>query len=66
MFFLDRPKRKPMKDHTDEELYFMMEHNESIDMKELAVYCSEILRRLLEKEKRAGNSIGRAEVGGIQ
>lgn len=42
--------RKPLKDFTDQELYEVLEKNESTELKILAGICSEILRRKLKKE----------------
>ncbi len=41
---------KPLKEFTDQELYKILENNETIQLNELAGYCSEILRRILNKE----------------
>ena len=37
---------KPLKDFTDEELIFVIENNETIQIQLLAPICSEILRRM--------------------
>lgn len=43
-------KHKPLKEYTNAELIFVLDYNESIDLKEMAGYLSEILRRINKKE----------------
>ncbi len=44
-------KRRPLKDYSDEELYLILQDNSNIDLQELSGFCSEVLRRMIEKEK---------------
>lgn len=38
---------KPLKDHTDEELYEFLDNNQSTTLQILSGICSEILRRMI-------------------
>lgn len=49
------PKKGNLKNYTDDELYVFMQNNNNIDCRVLAAFCSEILRRQLEKERMDKN-----------
>lgn len=42
---------KPLKDYTDDELYGFLQRNESTDTAVLGGICSEILRRMIHKNR---------------
>ena len=43
---------KHLKEFSDQELYYFMQNNEEIHAANLACFCSEILRRMLEKQEK--------------
>jgi len=48
-----KPTRKnDLKDYSDDYLYTMMKMNNILDVHELAWFCSEILRRKLDKDHK--------------
>jgi len=44
-------RKKSLRDYTDDELYEILQKNETCDLSMLSGICSEVLRRMITKEK---------------
>jgi hypothetical protein len=45
-------RKKSLRDYTDDELYEILQKNETCDLSILSGICSEVLRRMITEEKK--------------
>lgn len=53
-----KPMKKSLKEYSNEELYEILNNNESIAVGDLACFCSEVLRRQIQDKRRISRAEG--------